>query len=273
MFRKSCTTFLFAVIAAWLPPAAQAAGEIIRLATTTSTENSGLLKVLLPRFEQETGYRVHVIAVGTGKALRLAREGNVDVVLVHARRAEDRLVAEGFGANRRDVMYNDYVIVGPPADPAGIRGSRDAVAALAAIASAQATFISRGDDSGTHKRELALWSQAGIEPQRRWYREAGQGMGRVLQMAGELDAYTLADRGTWLALHHRLPLEILTEGDLWLFNPYGILAVNPKKYPDTNAQGAERLIDWITSREAQAIIRNFTVDGTPLFIPNADRSG
>ncbi len=270
MFRRFCTTFLLAVMAAALPPAAQAAGEIIRLATTTSTENSGLLRVLLPQFEQETGYRVHVIAVGTGKALRLAREGNVDAVLVHARRAEDKLVDDGFGVNRRDVMFNDFVIVGPPADPVGIRGSRDAVAALKAIASAQATFISRGDDSGTHKKELALWGQAGIEPQGRWYREAGQGMGKVLQMAGELDGYTLTDRGTWLALRYRLPLEILTEGDVWLYNPYGILAVNPKKYPDINAQGAARLIDWITAREAQEIIRNFTVGGKPLFVPMAD---
>ena len=273
MFRKFCKAFLLAVIAGGLPLVSQGAGEIVRLATTTSTENSGLLKALLPRFEQDTGYRVHVIAVGTGKALRLAREGNVDAVLVHARKAEDKLISDGFGVNRRDVMYNDFVIVGPGSDPARIRGLRDAPGALARIASAEAPFISRGDDSGTHKKELALWGQAAVQPQGRWYREAGQGMGRVLQMAGELDAYTLTDRGTWLALQRGLALEVMAEGDERLFNPYGILAVNPEIYPDTNFQGAARLIDWITSTQAQEIIRNFTIDGQPLFIPLADSHG
>ncbi len=242
---------------------------ILRLATTTSTDNSGLLQVLLPPFEQRSGVKVHVIAVGTGKALHLAREGDVDLVLVHARKAEEALVDDGFGVNRRDLMYNDFVIVGPRSDPAGIRGSQDAVAALARIPVADTLFLSRGDDSGTHKREKQLWGLANIEPRGKWYREAGQGMGKVLQMSGELGAYTLTDRGTWLALRKRLPLEILTQGDERLFNPYGIIAVNPARYPDANYLGAMQLIAWMTSPEGQALIGNFRVEGQALFIPSA----
>ncbi len=248
---------------------AHGATSIVRLATTTSTENSGLLETLLPPFEKRSGHQVHVIAVGTGKALRLAREGDVDLVLVHARAAEDKLVADGYGVNRRDVMYNDFVIIGPNSDPARIRGLRDAVAALTRIATAASPFISRGDESGTHKKEKALWQQAEIVPAGRWYREAGQGMGRVLLMAGELDAYTLTDRGTWLAYRERSPLEVLAEGDERLFNPYGVIATNPGKYPEVNHDGAMRLIDWITSVEGQAIIRDFRIGGQPLFIPMA----
>lgn len=240
---------------------------VIKLATTTSTENSGLLSKLLPMFEKESGYRVHVIAVGTGKALRLAREGDVDVVLVHARAAEDRLVADGFGTDRRDVMYNDFVIVGPKQDPAGIRGTSDAAVALKKIASTQSIFISRGDDSGTHKKERALWKQTGLSPSGRWYREAGQGMGKVLQIAGELQGYTLTDRGTWLAYHNKVPVQLLAEGDERLFNPYGIIAVNPQKYSDIHYAGAMQLIEWITSPTAQNIIRNFKIAGSPLFVP------
>lgn len=247
----------------------QGATSTIRLATTTSTENSGLLGVLLPPFEKESGYEVHVIAVGTGKALRLAREGDVDLVLVHARADEDRLVADGYGVSRRDVMYNDFVIIGPPNDPAGIRGLRDAVAALTRIAATTNPFVSRGDESGTHKKEQSLWQAAGITPTGRWYREAGQGMGKVLLMAGELDAYTLTDRGTWLAYRDRNPLEILAQGDERLFNPYGIIATNPAKYPEVNHPGAMRLIEWITSRAGQAIIHAFRRHGELLFIPLA----
>lgn len=242
---------------------------VIRLATTTSTDNSGLLAKLLPPFEARTGTKVHVIAVGTGKALRMGQEGDVDVVLVHARPAEDAFMEAGYGVNRRDVMYNDFVIVGPASDPAGIRGLSDATEALKRIAAKQAVFISRGDDSGTHKKERALWSDAGVQPGGEWYREAGQGMGKVLQMAGELDAYTLADRGTWLAYSGKLPLEVLTEGDRRLFNPYGVMAVNPQRYPDTNYMGALELIAWITSPEGQAIIRDFTINDQPLFTPVA----
>ena len=248
----------------------QADEALIRLATTTSTENSGLLTVLLPPFEQAAGYQVHVIAVGTGKALRMARDGDVDVVLVHARKAEEQLVSDGFTLERHGVMYNDFVIIGPRSDPAGIHGSANAPGALKRIANSQSIFVSRGDDSGTHKKEKALWAEAGVSPGGRWYREVGQGMGKVLQIAGELDAYTLTDRGTWLAFRRQSPLRILAEGDSKLFNPYGILAVNPAKYPDTSHVGAERLIEWISSPTGQGIIRDFRINGQPLFIPSAE---
>lgn len=242
----------------------------IRLATTTSTDNSGLLDILLPAFEKGQEYKVKVISVGTGKALRLVREGDVDVVLVHARSAEDQLVADGYGVNRRDVMYNDFVLVGPHSDPANIRGTTDATAALARIVASKSLFISRGDTSGTHKKELQLWEQAGVTPQGQWYREAGQGMGKVLQIAGELEAYTLTDRGTWLAYRNKLPLVIVTEGDKRLFNPYGIIAANPARYPDANYSGAMTLINWITSPTAQDMIGNFTIDEQRLFVPMHD---
>jgi len=244
--------------------------SFIRLATTTSTDNSGLLEFILPVFERDEKYKVKVISVGTGKALRLAREGDVDVVLVHARSAEDKLVAGGYGVNRRDVMYNDFVLVGPDSDPANIRGTTDTTAALSRIVANKSLFISRGDTSGSHKKELQLWEQAGIKPQGQWYREAGQGMGKVLQIAGELDAYTLTDRGTWLAYRNKVPLVILTEGDKRLFNPYGIIATNPAKYADVNHRGAMALIDWITSPTAQNMIGNFTIDGQRLFVPMHD---
>ncbi len=249
---------------------AVADAKFIRLATTTSTDNSGLLNVLLPAFETESDYKVKVISVGTGKALRLAREGDVDVVLVHARSAEDKLVADGYGVKRRDVMYNDFVLVGPDADPAKVRGSTDATEALSRIAANRSLFISRGDTSGTHKKELQLWKRAGIEPQGQWYREAGQGMGKVLQIAGELQAYTLTDRGTWLAYQRKVPLEIVSEGDKRLLNPYGIIAVNPTKYSDVNYRGAMALITWITSPAAQTMIGDFNIDKQRLFAPMHD---
>lgn len=248
---------------------AQAAEPTVRLATTTSTDNSGLLKALLPPFEQSAGYKVHVIAVGTGKALRLGQNGDVDVVMVHAPAAEQRFVDAGHGVNRRGFMYNDFVIVGPKNDPAGVGGMRDAGAALKRIAGQQVPFVSRGDDSGTHKKELALWAAAGVKPQGSWYRAAGQGMGKVLQMATELQAYTLADRGTWLAMQGKLTLDVLVEGDERLANPYGVIAVNPNRYPDINYKGAMALIAWVTSPEGQAIIRDFKVHGQALFIPTA----
>jgi len=244
--------------------------SFIRLATTTSTDNSSLLDILLPAFEKDSPYKVKVISVGTGKALRLVREGDVDVVLVHARSAEDKLVADGYGVNRRDVMYNDFVLVGPDSDPANIRGTTDATNALSRIVAGKSLFISRGDTSGTHKKELQLWEQAGIAPQGRWYREAGQGMGKVLQIAGELDAYTLTDRGTWLAYRNKVALVIVTEGDKRLFNPYGIIAANPARYPDANYSGAMALINWITSPAAQNMIGNFTIDEKRLFVPMHD---
>ena len=246
-----------------------ASATTIRLATTTSTENSGLLSDILPAFERATSNKVHVIAVGTGKALRLLREGDVDVVLVHARAAEDKLVADGFGVNRKDVMYNDFVIVGDPADPAKIKGKKDATEAFKNIAQQKSVFVSRGDDSGTHKKEKFLWHEAQVIPKGNWYREAGQGMGKVLQIAGELGAYTLTDRGTWLAFKNKSPLKILVEGDGRLFNPYGIIAINPEKYPDANYDGAMQLINWITSKPAQVLIQNFKVADQALFIPLA----
>jgi tungstate transport system substrate-binding protein len=243
--------------------------NILRLATTTSTDNSGLLQDLVPPFEKRNNIRVHVIAVGTGKALRLAREGDVDIVLVHARKAEDKLVSDGYGINRRDIMYNDFVIVGPNDDLAGIRGMKQAPAAMAKISDSGNVFVSRGDNSGTHKKEITLWKKAGIQPAGSWYREAGQGMGKVLQIAGEMQAYTLTDRGTWLAYQKRIPLKIRSEGDSSLHNPYGIIAVNPERYSDVNYDGAMKFINWITSDEGQKLIRDFKISGKALFIPSA----
>jgi tungstate transport system substrate-binding protein len=251
--------------------AAEAGNDhVLKLATTTSTENSGLLRHLLPVFERDTGYKVHVIAVGTGKALRMGRDGDVDVVLVHAPAAEQKFVDDGHGVKRVGVMYNDFVIVGPVDDPAAAGNSSSGNEALSRIAKKKAVFISRGDDSGTNKKELSLWREAGIRPQEPWYREAGQGMGKVLQMAGELSAYTLTDRGTWLAFMNKSPLRIVYQDDPVLFNPYGIIAVNPARYPDINYTGAQALIKWITSPAGQLLIGNYTVADSLLFTPSAD---
>ncbi len=261
---------LLALLAGLALPA-PAEGGTLRLATTTSTEASGLLAELLPAFEARTGIRVHVIAVGTGKALRLGQAGDVDVVLVHARAAEDAFMAAGHGSERRDVMWNDFLLVGPGADGAGIRGAPDVLEALRRIARARARFVSRGDDSGTHKRELALWKEAGVSPSPPWYLESGQGMGRVLQMAAELRAYTLTDRGTWLAYQGRLePLAALFEGDARLHNPYGVIAVNPARHPGIDAAAARAFVEWITSPEAQERIGAFRVRGRQLFHPAAE---
>ena len=245
----------------------------IKLATTTSTENSGLLKAILPEFEKDTGYKVHTIAVGTGKALRMGRDGDVDVLLVHAKKAEDKFMADGDGEERLGVMYNDFVIVGPKSDPAKLVGAKNTTEALNKISSSKSSFISRGDDSGTHKKELSLWKSANIdikENSGKWYLEAGQGMGKVLQIAGEMDAYTMTDRGTWLAYKSKSPLKITFEGDSILFNPYGIIAVSSKKYPDLNATGAHKLMNWITSAKGQGLIGKFKVAGKVLFTPNVD---
>ncbi|MCU7922072.1 MAG: substrate-binding domain-containing protein [Candidatus Thiodiazotropha sp. (ex Dulcina madagascariensis)] len=274
------TTPLFQRLARWLVVAILfAAGSIgadnnpnktIRLATTTSTDNAGLLAELLPPFTASTGYPVHVIAVGTGKALRMGRDGDVDLVLVHARAAEDKFVAQGYGEKRYGVMYNDFVLVGPESDPAAIAAAKDATTALKKLADHQAIFVSRGDDSGTHKKELSLWKRAAIEPNGDGYREAGQGMGKVLQIASELDAYTLTDRGTWLAYQGKSPLKIAFQGDPLLFNPYGIIAVNPKRYPDINHRGADALIKWMISPDGQQRIGDFRIGDNQLFTPAAD---
>ncbi len=264
-------TFIGAGILLLVVAGANAADQnkVLRMATTTSTENSGLLKDLLPAFEKASGYTVHVTPVGTGKALRMGRDGDVDVVLVHAPPSEKKFVAAGYGVNRRHVMYNDFVIVGPANDPAKINGMKDAVKALAKIAKDKAIFVSRGDDSGTNKKENILWKDAGIKPKGKWYREAGQGMGKVLQMTGEMQGYTLTDRGTWLFMKDKLPLKIVVQGDPKLFNPYGVIAVNPGRYPDINYTGAMAFIAWITSPAGQAIIGKYRVNGKQLFIPTA----
>jgi len=244
--------------------------RIIRLATTTSTENSGLLSNLLPEFENKTGYRLHVIAVGTGKALRMGRDGDADVLLVHAPGAEAEFVKAGYGDKRHAVMYNDFVLVGPDSTSANIEISEDISSSLQKIALSESIFISRGDNSGTHKKELGIWQAANIIPEGKWYREAGQGMGKVLQMAAELDAYTLTDRGTWLAYKEKSPLKIVNQGDPRLHNPYHIIAVNPQRFSHINHQGANALISWITSTTGQSLIGKFTLHDTLLFKPSAN---
>ncbi|MGB1111259.1 MAG: substrate-binding domain-containing protein [Gammaproteobacteria bacterium] len=251
-------------------PSMAADSKIIRLATTTSTENSGLLADLLPAFSKDSGYEVHVIAVGTGKALRMGRDGDVDVVLVHAPPAEKKFVEEGHGEQRYSVMYNDFVIVGPADDPAGLGKLQKADEALRALAEGKTTFVSRGDDSGTHKKERALWKAAGVTPEGAWYREAGQGMGKVLQIADEMNGYTLTDRGTWLAYRDKSELRVAFQGDPRLFNPYGIIRVSEKKYPDLNHKGAQALIDWIVGQRAQNLIASFRKGGEQLFTPSAN---
>jgi tungstate transport system substrate-binding protein len=249
----------------------QAAGEqVLRMATTTSTENSGLFAVIQPVFEKALDIKVHLIAVGTGKALELGRRGDVDVVLVHARPAEEAFIAAGYGDARHEIMYNDFIIAGPASDPAGVSGVRDVGKALQQIAAAAVVFVSRGDDSGTHKKELALWQQAGVEPVGTWYRQVGQGMGKTLQISGEMDAYTLVDRGTWLAYRANSPLQLLVAGDPQLRNPYGIIAVNPAHHPEVNHNAAERLISWFESEQAHALIAGFRIEGEQLFYPVGD---
>ncbi|MBM3242445.1 tungsten ABC transporter substrate-binding protein [Candidatus Poribacteria bacterium] len=243
--------------------------EHIKMATTTSTEDSGLLNVLLPPFEQKFNVKVDVIAVGTGKALEHGKNGDVDIVFVHAREAEDKFVNDGYGVNRRDVMYNDFIIVGPKEDPAGIKGMKDAALVLKQIAAKEASFASRGDESGTHQKEKSLWKAAGIVPKGNWYMETGQGMGPTMQIADEKRGYTLADRGTYLAYKEKIDLPILVEGDERLFNPYGIIAVNPAKNPHANYVYAMALIGWVTSVEGQKIIANYKKYGEPLFYPTA----
>lgn len=251
--------------------AAETSDNLI-LATTTSTEDSGLLDFILPDFESDYGVEVDVIAVGTGQAITLGQDGNADVLLVHARAREDDFMAAGHGVRREDVMYNDFVIVGPPEDPAGIKGITDAAEAFTKLADEEATFVSRGDESGTHTKELSVWKAAGIEPAGGWYISAGQGMGEVLTMAGEQQAYTLSDRATYLARSKAgLDLEVLVEGDPVLFNPYGVIAVNPDKGPHIKIDLANQFIDWIVSLPVQEKIAQFGVDefGQSLFVPDS----
>jgi tungstate transport system substrate-binding protein len=263
---KLCTLIGLAVLAC--APLAQAQ-NVIRLSTTTSTENSGLLAHLLPAFEARTGAKVHVISVGTGKALELAKNGDVDVTLVHARAAEDKFVADGHGVDRRDVMYNDFIVAGPAGDPAKIAGGRDVIAAFRKIASSGAKFIARGDNSGTDVMEKSYWKSAGVQPAAGKYISAGLGMGEVLNMAAELQAYTLTDRATYSTYKARTGLAVMVEGDRRMFNPYGIIAVNPARHPGANYKGARLLADWITSAEGQRKIAAFRPGGQQLFFPSA----
>ena len=256
---------LCAIGALFVTPFACAQQPVIRLSTTTSTENSGLLTYLLPFFEAKTNTRVQVISVGTGKALELAKNGDVDVTLVHARSAEDKFVASGYGIDRRDVMYNDFIIAGPASDPDGLKGGRDVLAAFRKIAAGSARFISRGDNSGTDLMEKDYWKAIGTQPTGSHYLSAGLGMGEVLNMAAELQAYTLSDRATFSTYKARTGLVIVVEGDVKMFNPYGIIAVNPAKHKDVNYKGASLLIEWITSREGREKIAAFRPDGQQLF--------
>lgn len=240
--------------------------------STTSTENSGLLADILPKFTAKTGIEVRVVAVGTGQALKNARNGDGDVLLVHARPDEEQFVAEGWGVERKDVMYNDFVIVGPRVDPAGITKVETAPEAFARIAATKAPFVSRGDDSGTHKAEMALWRKAGVDAvaaSGSWYREAGAGMGSTLNTATGMGAYALTDRATWASFRNKGDSRILFEGDPVLFNPYGVILVNPERHPRVKAKEGEAFIDWLTSREGQEAIAGFRVDGQQLFFPTA----
>jgi tungstate transport system substrate-binding protein len=259
-----------------LPAAASPQTASITVASTTSTEQSGLFGHILPIFTRETGIAVRVVALGTGQALDVGRRGDADVVLVHDRAAEERFLAEGFGGPRRPVMFNDFILLGPAADPAGINGLRDSVEALRRIAAARAPFVSRGDRSGTHTAELRLWQEAGIDPaagRGAWYREVGQGMGPALNTAAAQNAYILADRGTWLSFRNRQALRVVTEGDERLFNQYGVMLVSPRRHPHVKAEAGQRFIDWLVSPAGQAAIAGHRIGGEPLFFPNANQPG
>jgi tungstate transport system substrate-binding protein len=257
------------LLSIFLLDAAHAQDGFITLSSTTSTEDSGLFGHILPLFRAASGVDVHVVAVGTGQALAIGMRGDADALLVHDRAGEDKFVVEGYGIDRRDVMYNDFVVVGPKSDPAGIRGLKDAREALRRIASGHAVFASRGDDSGTNRMELRLWKSAGIAPDQHaaWYRDLGQGMGPTLNVAAALDAYTLTDRATWANFKNRQNLEILTDGDAALFNPYGSILVNPAKWPHVKAAGARIWHEWLTSKAGLDAITSYRINGEHLFFP------
>ncbi len=247
--------------------------EDVILATTTSTLDTGLLEVLIPVFEKKTGYRVKAVGVGTGQALEMGRRGEADVLLVHAPESEEQVVAEGHATNRKRVMHNDFVICGPQADPAGIRGEKSAAQAFRKIAQSKSLFVSRGDDSGTHKKELEVWEEAGVKPEGHWYQECGSGMGQTLNIASEKGAYVLSDRGTFLSLKKNLALVILVEGDRSLLNIYHVMQVNPEKHPKVNAKGGKAFVEFMVSEEVQKVIGGFGVKeyGQPLFFPDAGK--
>ncbi len=248
-------------------------GEII-IQSTTSTQNSGLLDYILPEFTKQTGIKVYVVAVGTGQALKNGQNGDGDVILVHAKEAEEMFVSMGFGADRRDVMYNDFVLIGPKDDPAGVASTDGITGALRSIAGSQSRFVSRGDDSGTHKKEMNLWKASDLATETiskaDWYRESGSGMGATLNIAAGMNAYTLTDRATWISFENKSDLKILSQGDPLLFNQYGIMLVNPERHPHIKADKGTQLIDWLTSGEGQALIASYKLGGKQLFFPNAN---
>ncbi|HEY2629086.1 MAG TPA: substrate-binding domain-containing protein [Usitatibacter sp.] len=267
--RLTATWIIAAVVAAVALASSprSRADEFITVASTTSTEQSGLFKYLLPEAKKALGFDVHVVAVGTGQALDMARRGDADVVFVHDKAAEEKFLSEGWGVKRYEVMYNDFIIVGPKSDPAHARGN-DVVAALKKIEEAKAPFCSRADKSGTDAAEKRYWKTAGIEPKGDWYRETGSGMGPTLNTASGMNAYALADRGTWLSFRNRGDLVILVEGDVKLFNQYGVMLVNPAKYPHVKKEMGQKFIDWVISPAGQATIAAYKIDGEQLFFPN-----
>ena len=267
---------LVALVLALSSFAGQAQQRYITVASTTSTEQSGLFGYLLPIFEKKAGIQVRVVALGTGQALDVARRGDADVVFVHAKSAEEKFLAEGHGVKRFPVMYNDFVLIGPKSDPAGIAGGRDILKALKQIQGKQAPFVSRGDRSGTHMAELALWKAADIDLEKSkgpWYRDTGQGMGPALNTASAMDAYLLADRGTWLAFKNRGDLTVLVEGDQRLFNQYGVMLVNPARHPGVKKELGQAFVDWVVSPEGQKAIAGYQINGQQLFFPDAGQPG
>ena len=268
---------LLAAVAASVSLAAVTAAaqeKFITVASTTSTEQSGLFKHILPEFAKKTGVQVRVVALGTGQALDVGRRGDADVVFVHDKPAEEKFIAEGSGVERKEVMYNDFILIGPKSDPAKIAGGKDIVAALKQVKAAQAPFVSRGDKSGTHAAELRYWKDAGIDiaaDKGPWYKETGSGMGPALNTASSMNAYVLADRGTWLSFKNRGELAILVEGDPRLFNQYGVILVNPAKYPHVKKAEGQAFIDWLVSPEGQQSIASYKIEGEQLFFPNAKR--
>ena len=256
----------------FIPWSANASERFIVVASTTSTENSGLYSFVLPRFSEQTGIEVRVVAVGTGQALYIAQNGDADVLLVHHRPSEDQFISQGYGVTRYDLMYNDYILVGPRDDPASVLSAANVIGAVQRIATNKSLFISRGDDSGTHKKEMELWNQSGIDTTKvgnGWYQETGRGMGGTLNMASALDAYTLSDRATWLKFGNKGRLDILFQSDPPLFNPYGIILVNPEKHPHIKTRDGQTFIEWMLSEAGQTLIADYRILGQQAFFPTA----